>query len=210
MICAGHLGGGGAGGGAVVGEPARAEDTPAASILNTRPRPDGNRWIVCFRAFSRAASLAPRLREAPRRCRGGSPAMLSHALTAAPKTRTPVSLTSAEDLRLGLAKLSPELFGRAMRMARSPSSRRISCRTPARGRCGSRRSISPGPTSAPGFIRSSSASSCRAAAAVAGSATRSTCSRPIRARGRCPTRPPRCTISRRPWPARSISCPGVP
>jgi RNA polymerase sigma-70 factor (ECF subfamily) len=46
--------------------------------------------------------------------------MLSHALTAAPKTRTPVSLTSTEDLRLGLAKLSPELFGRAMRMARSP------------------------------------------------------------------------------------------
>ena len=46
--------------------------------------------------------------------------MLSHALTAAPKTHTPVSFTEAEDLRLGLAKLSHELFGRALRMARSP------------------------------------------------------------------------------------------
>jgi RNA polymerase sigma-70 factor (ECF subfamily) len=46
--------------------------------------------------------------------------MLSHALTAAPKTHKPAPFTSTEDLRLGLAKLSPELFGRAMRMARSP------------------------------------------------------------------------------------------
>ena len=46
--------------------------------------------------------------------------MLSNALTAAPKSQKPVSFTSTEDLRLGLAKLSPELFGRALRMARSP------------------------------------------------------------------------------------------
>ena len=46
--------------------------------------------------------------------------MLSHAQTAAPKTHTPASFTSTEELRLGLAKLSPELFGRALRMARSP------------------------------------------------------------------------------------------
>ena len=46
--------------------------------------------------------------------------MLTNALTAAPKSQKPVSFTEAGDLRLGLAKLSPELFGRAMRMARSP------------------------------------------------------------------------------------------
>jgi RNA polymerase sigma-70 factor (ECF subfamily) len=46
--------------------------------------------------------------------------MLSNALTAAPKSQKPASFTSTEDLRLGLAKLSPELFGRALRMARSP------------------------------------------------------------------------------------------
>lgn len=46
--------------------------------------------------------------------------MLAHAVPAAPKTHRPASFTSAEDIRLSIAKLSPELFGRALRMARSP------------------------------------------------------------------------------------------
>ena len=46
--------------------------------------------------------------------------MLTQTLNAAPKTHMPASFTGAEDLRHGLAKLTPELFGRALRMARSP------------------------------------------------------------------------------------------
>ena len=46
--------------------------------------------------------------------------MLAHSVNAAPKTQSPAFFTSTEDLRLGVAKLSPELFGRALRMARSP------------------------------------------------------------------------------------------
>ena len=46
--------------------------------------------------------------------------MFAHAVPAAPKTKKPAAYTSAKDLRVSLAKLSPELFGRALRMARSP------------------------------------------------------------------------------------------
>jgi len=46
--------------------------------------------------------------------------MFAHAAPAAPKTKKPATYTSAADLRASLAKLSPELFGRALRMARSP------------------------------------------------------------------------------------------
>jgi RNA polymerase sigma-70 factor (ECF subfamily) len=46
--------------------------------------------------------------------------MLSPTLNAATKTHMPASFTSTEDLRHRLARLTPELFGRALRMARSP------------------------------------------------------------------------------------------
>ena len=55
--------------------------------------------------------------------------MLTQTLNAAPKTHMPASFTSTEDLRHGLAKLTPELFGRALRMARSAQVRSVPSRT---------------------------------------------------------------------------------
>ncbi len=107
------------------------------------------------------------------------------------KTQSPVP-SAAKTFYASLVALRPEIYGRALRMARtSDVAEDLVQDTIERALRFAHTSTSATPTSARGSSRSSSASSSRAAAAPAAPASPRPCSGPIPAPGRSPTCAPR-------------------